>query len=593
MHDRSASEKHQGRFPLVAGIYKKGLTAEERKAFCAALEPEIRRGDGMVWQVFTGENIWVAGAGFAGESEPGKSATGTGGCLLSFCDEQTGLKAGLDRVGERLNGTWSLVAVNDREGVLLGRDSAGAQSMYCLLKEDALVFGSSLTLFRNLDLEVDREAISEFLHYLYVPAPRTIYREVKSVLPGQIISFDGKSLKEASLPRKNYGEHQQVGPNFVDPEQLLLDYEDFLNKSVQISCSKKGKTALFLSGGKDSTALAIAVKRSGLQNVEAVTLGFDEKNIDETKDAQMVAEHLGLPFRQLKFSRETYLKYWPEFIRCFGQPVGDCAALPVFAGMKESDNRYEVFLDGTGNDGYLGHTTTWQEDLAWHIHRRIPGLHHLPWEFVPNGYSYSIDILARYLSKPREEQFVSWNGWTIKEIAKLTGIKPSWQKNPLYKSYRNCSSSMVYKTLTLSDIWAPETAYTKVVQIGNIMGKLVRFPFLDRGVVSFSQNLPSAYQYKGRVNKIILRLFLEKYMPEEIINKKKGYFIFPKNYILASNNYEFLDIFLSADCIRKYGWVDDSIVNLYVQRYKNGDKSVEDRIWALVLLHAWAEFGRG
>ena len=349
---------------------------------------------------------------------------------------------------------------------------------------------------------------------------------------------------------------------------------------------------MFLSGGKDSSALAIAVKRGELRNVEAITLGFDEQEIDESDDARVVAEHLGLPFRQLKFSRETYLKYWPEFIRYFSQPMGDCAALPVFAAMKELYGDYDVFLDGTGNDRYLGHTTTWQEDVAWYIHRWIPDFHHLPWEFFPNGHSYSADVLVRYLSKPREEQFVSWSGWTAKELTKLTGRKLNWQESPLYESYRNCSSPMVHKILTISKIWAPETAYRKVVQIANILGKTVRFPFLDLDLVKFSQNLPSRYKHEGRLNKIILRLLLKKYLPEKIINKKKGYFIFPKDYILASNNYEFLDIFLSPECINKHGWVDDSMVNVYVGEYKNGDRSLEDRIWGLVLLHSWGELIR-
>ncbi|MCK4826609.1 asparagine synthase [bacterium] len=578
---------------MIVGLFKTRLHTREREEFKEGFEIESHgffKTRGLVREGKNSLVVYFPSVIGAKGDDPMNSG---GTCVISFRNGGKELKDCQVPTEQGLNGSWAMAIVDDRQGISLGRDVAGAQSMYFAKMNDVFYFASSLTLFRMLPFTIDPDAISEFLHYLYIPAPRTIYREVKSVLPGQIVSFDGKNLKEAILPRKNFGEDQPHNQHLANPEQLLIDYQDLLKKSVQISCSKKGKTALFLSGGKDSSALAIAVKRGGLRNVEAVTLGFDEREIDESDDAKIVADHLGFPFRQLKFPMETYLKYWPEFIRCFGQPMGDCAALPVFVGMKESYNNYDVFLDGTGNDRYMGITTTWQEDLAWYIHRRIPGLHRLPWRFVPSGYSYSVDTLARFLSKPREEQFVSWNGWTLKEITKLTGRKPNWQNNPLYRLCRNCSSSMVHKTLTLCDVWEPETAYRKVVQVANIMGKSVRFPFLDRDLVKFSQNLPSAYQYEGRINKIILRLFLKKYLPEKIVNKKKGAFVFPKNYILASNNYEFLDIFLSSDCIREYGWVDDSIVNLYVQKYKKGDKSLEDRIWALVLLHAWAELRGG
>jgi len=491
---------------------------------------------------------------------------------------------------KHLNGSWAAAYVDDvREKITLGRDIAGAQSVYYALRNNIFYFTSSLTCFRKLGFPISQDAVCDFLHYLYVPAPATIYAMVQSVQPGQTVAFDGEKLQFDNLPRKNFQTKNNPAPIEISESKLLSSFEEHLKHSIQRSCAGAKRIGLFLSGGKDSSSIAVAVKECGLNNVHAITIGFDEKNIDETKDAKVVAYHLGLPFRQLRFSRETYLKYWPDLIRRIGQPFGDSAALAVFAGLKESVDEYDSFLDGMGNDRYLGHATNWQEDLAWYIHRRIPGLHHLPWKFVPWGYSYSVDVVSHFLSKPREEQFVSWNGWTTKEISKLTGREPNWRNSRLYSLYRNCSSPIIHKTLTLWDVWGPETAYRKMVQVANTMGRSVRYPFLDRDIVNFSQNLPSSYKYKGRVDKIIMRLLQNKFLPEQIVNKKKGGFIFPKEYILGSDNYRFLNVFLSSDCIRKYGWVDDSMVNTYVQRYKNGDKYIEDRIWALVLLHAWAE----
>ncbi len=578
---------------LVAGIYKQGLTAEEREKFLVALEPEISRNAEVSCQLFAGNNICAVGVGFVGICDLEGEAHSTGGSFLSICPNQTSLMGGWDRLKGRLNGAWSLIVVNEREGVLLGRDPFGAQSMYYFKKGSALIFGSSLTLFRNLGLEVDRKAVADFLHFLYIPAPRTIYREVQSVLPGQFVCFSGKDVISDEMHKADTGENNEFKSREIDDDQNLSLYEKYLQGSMRRCCPEGRKVALFLSGGKDSSALAVAARNSGLKNIEAITLGFAEQEIDESGDARRVAEWLKIPLKILKFPRKTYLYHWPEFIRSLGQPNGDCAALPVFVALRVLADSYDVFLDGTGNDSYFGIPATWLEELAWRIHRICPGLHHFPWKIFPNGGSYSVEFLFRILSKPREEQFVSWNGWTFLEIQKLMGLSPAWQESCLYSLYGGSATPMEHKTATLCRIWEPETAYRKVIQLANTIRKTVRYPFLDQELVTCSHNLLPRLKYSDRINKIIIRQLLNKYLPQEIVMKKKGSFIFPKEYILATNNYECINIYLSKECISRHDLVDATPVSSYIDKYRKGDITVEDRLWSLTLLHAWAEQCRG
>jgi asparagine synthase (glutamine-hydrolysing) len=574
----------------LVGIFKLGISEVEREKFkslyTGKFSRNIRNQDFFV----ESKNSIAFYRPLEGSNQQYEECMTGGACFLSVIKTASRPEnLGIERF-KSINGSWAMAIVDDNYGISIGIDVDGAQSIFYSVVNDSIYFTSSLTLFEKLSFEINPDAVTDFLHFLYIPAPRTIYCEVKSVLPGQVICFDGNKLKTDCLPKKNFTKNQEGNLENLDYEKLLSNYEKLLKKSVSNSVSKFGRTALFLSGGKDSSALAIAANRAGLKNVEAVTFGFEEHEIDESADAKIVADYLGIPFSRLSFSREDYIKDWPEFIRSLGQPLGDCAAVPIFSGIKELKNRYDLYLDGTGIDRYMGVTTTWQEDFAWLLHRKIPHLHRLPWKLLRNNYSYSIDVIANYLQKRREEQFVSWNGWTAKEILIITGRKPKWENIELYKLYKRCSSSMVHKTQTITGIWGVESCKRKVVQISNVMHKLVRFPFLDKELVEFSQSLPSEYQYKGHINKIILRAFLKKYLPDQIVNKKKGAFIFPKNYILDSNSHEFLDIFLSSGCIQKHALVDYKIVRSYVKEYRDGNRSMEDRIWALVILHSWAEF---
>ncbi len=258
---------------MVIGIFKKDLPETELENFRSLFAGYHTHCPEDPGPVFEGKNAIL----FCFPLPPGASNVDpmvTGGAPVVFFKSTKGKAPGsatflharelpsndqktkVSDIMAQLNGSWSAAWVDDETGqVALGRDIAGAQAMFYSINNGILYFASSLTLFRKLPFTINIDAISDFLHYLYIPAPRTIYNEVKSVLPGQIVSFDGKNLRKDGLPRRNFREDQPGSYHFADPEQFLIKYEDLLKKSVQKSCSKKGKTALFLSGGKDSSDL--------------------------------------------------------------------------------------------------------------------------------------------------------------------------------------------------------------------------------------------------------------------------------------------------------------------------------------------------
>jgi asparagine synthase (glutamine-hydrolysing) len=151
---------------------------------------------------------------------------------------------------------------------------------------------------------------------------------------------------------------------------------------------------------------------------------------------------------------------------------------------------------------------------------------------------------------------------------------------------------MNYKTATLCEIWEPEAAYRKTVQSASTLGKAIHFPFLDKELMTFSAELPSSLKHRDRTNKIILRMLQKKYLPSEILVKRKGVFNFPKEYILGAENNDFVYQLLSRDNLVKHGLIEPSFANKYVEDYINGNKNLEDRIWSLALLHSWLEEGR-
>ncbi len=497
------------------------------------------------------------------------------------CDDDFGMQL------DGLNGSWAACLINEAAGkVYLARDPAGAQSVYFGYFGEAFLFASSLSFFQGFGLELDKDAIVRLLHFLYVPPPRTIYQGISALMSGESVMYDGR--------RVEYRNPTGFGSDSYSSQSVLYSdavnqYENLLAQAARNNAGTSGKIGLFLSGGKDSSTLAIAAKLAGLTNIEAITLGFSDKAIDEGDDARCVADHLGIPFRLLVFSDQEYLRLWPSLIRSLGQPMGDFAVLPVFAAIQKLKDEFDMFWDGTGTDLAFGIPASFQEKIGWRLNKYFPVLRLFPWNKLPKGYSYTMDKIALAMNRTPEEQFVSWSGWSVDEVVRLTGVSPDLSDSALYQKYPSCSTAMDHKTYTICNTWSPETCYRKMIESANYEDRIVRYPFLDKDLIRFTRNLPESLKIQGNKNKVLLREVMARHLPENILNKPKGSFNIQKHFILKSNRFEMLQTYLSDSVVKRHGLLEPGIINKYVKEYMKGNEALEDRIWIVLMLHTWLE----
>lgn len=485
------------------------------------------------------------------------------------------------------NGSWGIVSLDKRYGSVLGIDRRGIQPLYYYQDNAKLIFSSSLILFRRFNLGLNIEAVSAFLHFLYVPTPLTIYNKVKSILPEEVLLYENRQLKHYIKPKRAF--EGITRDEDTSSDSYYHNFENLLCDSMGKAVTSGKKVALMLSGGKDSSALAIAANMRGMTDIECITFGFSPQAIDETSDAQYVAGYLGLPFVSIRVPDSHYISFWNNFIVALEQPMADPAAFPFYAGFDKYLCKYDIILGGSGNDIYFGNPPNRNETLSWYLQKRMPLAHYLL-KTVSSFESPYISKIIRSLSlRPAEELFVSWKGWTYIEIRNMMGINALADRNDIYELFKRCSNPLLYKTLFLGEKWSPQTVFRKEVQFANLSGKCIRYPFVDNALSDFCGSLPPNYKYNGINNKVILRQFLKNNLPDRINQKKKGSFVFPRQFILASDNFNLVNNFLSREIIIKHGFVAPDYAIEYIKKYKRGDKLLEDRIWALLMLHSWAE----
>lgn len=499
---------------------------------------------------------------------------------------------------DMLNGAW--VAIfwdNSRHRLLVARDAVGIETVYVARSDREILFATDLRLLRSIEnnYSIDEQALAEFLHFLYIPSPRTIYRGITSVLPGHALVIEDEKVTQQPYATPRF----RLGRSISDPNELdailaseLPRFEKHLFDAVQDSLPTSGRVGLLLSGGKDSSALAIALKHLAGSRTLAITVSNPNRQLDESTYASRIAKFLGLEHFIYNPTDDELFVTANELFSGLGQPVGDPAIIPLVAMFRRLPEEISVIFDGTGNDYYFGITRP--------IGRKIYEWRRMFDRFVPKIFQpallgvlkyapSTVGYVAKAWMRPIEESFVSWNGWTEDELEKLLRHQVSFTDTYLWQTMQHLGTQgwLALQTQIICNIWEPHAAYAKVVCAARETGKSFRFPFVDNRLARFVNALPQPLQFEGATNKVLLRAFLRKHLPPELLQRPKGSFILERTRLLEYSNRIWLES-LTRDnsLISALGW-SKSEIERTVRRYSKHPREYADRLYALCLLAIW------
>ena len=501
----------------------------------------------------------------------------------------------------RINGAFAGVLWEQgTQQAILIRDGIGIIPLYASEKNAEIIFSSDLRAFRCVTSEpltVDEQAVAEFLHYLYVPAPRSIYEGIQTVLPGHNLIMRKQTHRQVrySPIRFVLGQSRETsGEIAATVEEKLPEFEMHLKTALQDMLPKKGRVGLLLSGGKDSSTLAIALSQIvPPERILAFTVGFEQEVLDESHDAARLCEFLKIP-HQIFIPRFDQLADGIfELVRAQDQPFGDPAGLPLYLGLEHMPEDVDVVWDGTGTDYYFGivKRAGWK---YYHLRRQVQKL--LPEALLPLLLKL-MSLGPRKLKSLRlkwktsvEETFTSWDGWSASELTQLFGRDITFENTYLWDYMRRNALKdwRVLQTDVVCHIRGPHAPYRKVFHIGQEMGRSVRFPFIDNRLASFVNGLPQEFKFSNYENKILLRAYLSKYLPQELLQKPKGSFSFDLNTVLQSQNNKWLQALLDENLLKvlPFGF-DQAIEQLMVEYQDLPTPGVLYRLYALALISTW------
>jgi asparagine synthase (glutamine-hydrolysing) len=483
----------------------------------------------------------------------------------------------------KLNGMYVIVLWDNIQGkVYLSRDSYGTKSLYYHVSEKSgLTFSTKISFLfsrRNISRDINLKSLQEYLRFLDISSPNTIFEKIYSLAPGRTLEYDGKNC--SIIPVTEVSRKSVSFPSFGE---AVNELEDKLTRSLKERLYS-GKTGFFLSGGIDSSALCALGAIIAPDRIESFTVGFEDEGLNEIPAASRVAKFLGIRHHELYFDIGQYFDAFYEIMNYIDSPFADPAVIPTKLCFDYCKNYVDVAIDGTGSDGLFGDMPPRYIRYALNYSSKLPEkLREKILQFMRihdklNDYAPVFDF------EEPQELLIRWKGWRRKEIEELCDISCDFNQTTLYKVFNENSKS---NALNLYSVLLSNMPDDRIHEMANLCDLTVRFPFWDKDVVNFVKRLPDSYKYKEGAPKRLLRELLSRYVPEALWNKSKQGFNFPFELLLKFNDFEMIKKYLNAGTLKRHGFFNGQVVKDYVNRYMNGDTSLRFKIWNLIVFQAW------
>ncbi len=505
---------------------------------------------------------------------------------------------------EKLNGMFAFIIWDKRKNkIFAGRDRLGVKPLYYHCNNDTLILASelkSITALNNINLTINPKSVDLYLQYQFIPAPYTIYNEVKKLLPGHYLDFHQDRLEIKNYWKLSYNV-RRVEPTNVYIEQLTSLMKDSVNRRL-ISDVPFGA---FLSGGIDSSAVVGLMAQMMTTPVKTFSIGFDGDDNNELEYARKIAKLFKTEHHEYVVKPPAVTDLLPKLIDAFDEPFADSSAIPTFIVSQMAGEHVKMVLSGDGADESFAGYHNYQYYSMVHRVQAIPKLFRqlsiVLLKTIPNHNQESSKIrkAIRFLEHSFFSSFQQWQGSRSQYLAsEKTNIYSHDFTTELAQStdgdfaqgYEELShhwhnlNRMLFLDLK---IYLADGVLVKVDRMSMANSIEVRSPFLDYRIAEFAAQLPPQLKLNGLTTKFILKKALENLLPKDILHRKKQGFSVPLDrwFRVDLANYAH-DILLSNNChIEKY-FHANFLANI-IGQHQSGQQDHRHKIWALLNLELW------
>jgi asparagine synthase (glutamine-hydrolyzing) len=563
-----------------------------------------------IWLVYNGEVYNFKGIKAELEAKGHRFKSNTDSEVIIHLYEEEGIDC-----LKRLNGMFAFCIWDERlQKLWLCRDRLGIKPLVYYWDGETLIFSSEIKGIlcdSNVRKEIDWTALELYLTFNYIPAPKTIFENIRKLEAGHYLLAERKTV----VTRKYW----DIGTEITSPEkkptksfERLDFYKErlygLMENAVQKRMISDVQLGAFLSGGIDSSIIVGLMSKNSERPVKTFSIGYKDMPLfDETKYAREVSRFNKTEHYEFKLNHKDVLDIFPNVLETLDEPFADSSAVPTYIVSRETKQHVTVALAGDGADElFAGYRMYQGEYMAKYysvlpriIRERIiePFTNFLP-DSRDKRYSEYIRRFKKFtkgMSGSLAERFYGWqeifpSNTRQQLIKKHLQDKISFREGKEIISQRlngfagDNINRMLYVDVKNS---LPGDMLTKVDLMSMRNSLEVRVPFLDHEIVEFAFKMEGEVKLKGLKRKYILMETFKDILPPMLHNRPKWGFEMPIGAWLKKELKFLIDEFLSKDVINKQNIFEYEVIDCMIKKHLSNKVDYSWHLWNLIVFQHW------
>jgi asparagine synthase (glutamine-hydrolysing) len=552
----------------------------------------IHNEDKTVWVVFNGE--------IYNFRELRKDLESRGHRFYTHSDTECIVHA-YEEFGEgcfaKLRGMFAIAILDLRAGkMVLGRDRVGKKPLFFTSTRDGiLAFASELKcLFAvpGFKPSVSMPATRDYFSMGYVPEPQTIYEQVFKLPPAHYMVVHKGKLTQHRYWRPTFGPKWALDETALK-QQLTAQLED----AVRVRLVSDVPFGAFLSGGIDSSVVAVLMARNLSAPVKTFTIGFKEAAFNELPDARAVADHIGSDHHELIVEADA-VSMLKDLVWYFDEPFGDSSSIPTYLVSKLAAGHVKMVLSGDGGDElFAGYTRYRKYQQLEALRRRSLGLAgpamRLAGSLLTGARGARLGRVADRLAQPFPDRYLSGVGLNTRaDLARMlspvvgdldpfAGVRHHFDRPDIADPMERILAGDMATYLS-------DDIMVKVDRMSMAVSLEGRAPLLDHQLIEFVGRIPYQYKLRDGTGKYLLKQVAADLLPPGILQKRKQGFAIPIAKWLRTDLKELMSDTLSDRSFRERGVFNESGVRSLVSEHLAGQRDHSEPLWLLLTYEMWA-----
>ena len=488
----------------------------------------------------------------------------------------------------------------------LAADRFGIRRLYYAATPEGIAFGTRVSVplaLPGTTSALDPEAIYAYLNYSAIPAPQTIYRDVRRLPPGHVLEWEDGRLRVEPYWDMRYAE-RTISPT-VASATLVRHTEEAVGEALRGADPKH--TGAFLSGGTDSSTIVGLMTRLTGERVNAFSIGFLESRYDELQYAELAARHFDATHYTRVVTADDAFSCLAEVVDAYDEPFGNNSALPTFLCARQArETGMRLILAGDGGDEIFGGNERYRREQVLARYRLIPGAirRRLIEPILGAVKPGRMDLLGkaqRYVgraSQPNPDRFYSSEFFIARERLRLlrpdflAAVTPDAPARIARRHFDAVAARSELNRLLYIDlkITIGDNDLFKVTRMAELADIAVRFPMLDPRLVEFTGTLPAGQKVRGTEKRYLFKRAFATLLPAATLAKVKHGFGLPiSDWLRTHGPFRELarDTLLSRRSQERGYFATGVIEELFRLHQDDRTPFYGDLLWMLLMLELW------